>query len=345
MKAREGDLVETYEDLIFDVKGLVHPPKCIVAFIRYLPDENGERKRNGTTYRKVYSLSKRYEILKEAFPKYLVYDSIFDESLCEVPVVNVKKHYRPAEKLRELRSSRALDELESQALQLAELLKRKVNVPWSSIGISGSILVGFHNASSDIDLIVYGSENCWKIHSALEGFLNEQNGPFRSYSRRDLRTLFEFRSKDSAADFESFVRTESRKIMQGKFMDVDFFVRFVKDWSEIGEKYGDVHYRNVGYAKIKAKVVGDSESIFTPCKYCIEDVAVIKGIKVQPLDEIASFRGRFCEQARLGEVVAAQGKVERVIDKKHDREYSRLLLGNKPSDFMTLDRTIAVFHF
>jgi predicted nucleotidyltransferase len=175
-----------------------------------------------------------------------------------------------------------------------------------------------------------------KAHSALEEMFRSGHGLVKPYTQNELRTLFEFRSEDSAADFESFVRTESRKVMQGKFMDVDFFVRFVKDLSEIGEKYGDVHYRNVGYAKIKAKVVGDSESIFTPCKYCIEDVAVIKGIKVQPLDEIASFRGRFCEQARAGEAVVAQGKVERVIDKKHDREYFRLLLGNKPSDFMTL---------
>lgn len=124
--------------------------------------------------------------------------------------------------------------------------------------------------------------------------------------------------------------------MQGKFMGIDFFVRFVKDWCEIDEKYGDFQYRNAGYARIKAKIAGDSESIFTPCRYSIEDVTVVEGIKIQPIKEITSFRGRFCEQAKIGEVVVARGKVEHVIDKKHGHEYFRLLLGNKPSDFMIL---------
>ncbi|MGC9345680.1 MAG: hypothetical protein ACP5ER_02660, partial [Candidatus Bathyarchaeales archaeon] len=83
-------------------------------------------------------------------------------------------------------------------------------------------------------------------------------------------------------------------------------------------------------------VVDDSESIFTPCVYKISDVRVLEGKKLEPIKEIASFRGRFCEQARIGEVVIAQGKVERVIDDRQNREYFRLLLGNKPSDYMIL---------
>jgi predicted nucleotidyltransferase len=336
MKTCEGDFIETAQGLIFDVKGLIHPPNLVIAFIRYFPSKEGKRKRDETTYGKVYSLSKRYALLRKRFQQYLVYDTVFDETLCEVPIDDVKKLHRPVKKLLELRGSRELDLLECKALQLAELLKEKADIPLESIGISGSILVGLHTPCSDVDPIVYGSRNCMKAHSALEEMFRSGDGLVKPYTQNELRTLFEFRSEDSTADLESFVRTESRKVMQGKFMGVDFFVRFVKDWSEIVERYGDVQYRNEGYARIKAKIVEDSESIFTPCKYRIEDVAVIEGIKVQQLDEIASFRGRFCEQARVGEVVAAQGKVERVIDKKHDREYFRLLLGNKPSDFMTL---------
>lgn len=57
---------------------------------------------------------------------------------------------------------------------------------------------------------------------------------------------------------------------------------------------------------------------------------------INQIEEIASFRGRFCEQARNGETVIAQGKVEQVTDRKQNREYFRLLLGNKPSDYMLL---------
>lgn len=336
MKVREGDLVETVEGLIFDVKGLIHPLNRVIAFVRYFPDKKGKRRRNGVTYGKVYSLSKRYALLKERSPQYYVYDPVFDEIICEVPVYDVRKHYDPIEKLLELRNSKDLDQLENKTLLLAELLKEKAGIPWNAIGISGSILAKLYTRKSDIDLIVYGSENCCKVFSALESVLKDEHKLIKSYNRESLKALFDFRSKDTMASFEDFVRTECRKVLQGKFMGTDYFVRFVKDWNEMHEEYGDIKYKNCGYAKIKATVVDDSESTFTPCRYKIENVRVTGGPKLEPVLEIESFRGRFCEQARKGEAVAAQGKIEQVIDSKQSREYFRILLGNKPTDFMIL---------
>jgi len=332
-KAREGDFIETSEGLMFDVKGIIHPPNRIIAFLRYFPDEKGKRKKNSERYSKVYSLSKRYALLENRFPQYLVHNPVFDVTLCEVPVDAVKKHYKPAQKLQELRNSSSPDELENLALQLTKVLKENANIPWNAIGISGSIMARLHKPSSDIDVIVYGSKNCRKVHSTMENLLGGKQGSFKPYTRRGLKTLFDFRSKDTVVGFEDFVRSESRKVLQGKFMGTDYFIRFVKDWSEIGEKYGDVQYVNVGYARVKATVADDSESIFTPCVYKISDVRILEGPQIKPLEEIASFRGRFCEQARNGEVVIAQGKVEHVIDNKRNRKHFRLLLGNKPSDY------------
>ncbi len=332
MKGREGDLVETGEGLIFDVKGLVHPSDRVIAFIRYIPDEKGERRRGGVTYRKIYSLSERYAFLKEKLPWYFTHDSIFDEMLCEVPINDVKKHYKPVDKLQELRRSKELNMLESRASQLAQLLKEEANIPWKSIGISGSIMVGLDAANSDIDPVVYGSQSCRRVHSTLNSMFKFGHEKIRSYTLEDLKVLFDFRSKDTSMNFEDFVRTESRKVLQGKFMGTDYFVRFVKDWVEVDETYGDVQYKNVGYARIEATVVDDSEAIFTPCTYRIEDAKALEGTEFETISEIASFRGRFCEQARTGEVVIAQGKVEHVIDRKRNHEYFRLLVGTKPSD-------------
>lgn len=333
MKAREGDLIETDGNLIFDVKGLVHPSNRVVAFIRYFPDERGKRTREGRPFDKVYSLSERYALLKDRFPEYLVYDSVFDETLCEVPVDNVNKHYEPAEKLQELRSSEGLDLLQGKALWFAELLKEAADIPWNAIGISGSIMVGLHTSKSDIDPVVYGSENCKRVYSALKNMFDRKHESVKPYTKQELKALFDFRSKDTAIDFEDFLRTESRKVMQGKFIGTDYFVRFVKDWNELDEIYGDVQYKNVGYAKIEARVIDDSESTFTPCTYKVGNVRSLEGPRAEQIVEITSFRGRFCEQARKGEIVVATGKVERVKDRRQD-EHFRLLVGSRTSDYI-----------
>jgi len=332
----EGDMVETIEGLIFDVKGLIHPPSRIIAFIRYFPDKVGKRTRKGVTYGKVYSLSKRYDLLRAKFPQYLVYDSVLDETLCEVPTDAVSKLHYPVEKLRKIRNSKSLDPLEASALQLTKSVKKKAGIPWHAIGISGSIMVSLHTKDSDIDPVIYGSLECRKAHRALQNLLKDGKPSFRVYNREDLKTLFGFRSKDTEISFEDFVQTEARKSVQGKFQGRDFFVRFVKTLKEVKEKYGDVHYRNVGRARIRATVDDDSESIFTPCSYKIREVETIEGTMANQIVEIASFRGRFCEQAKTGETVVAQGKVELVCNVRENREYFRLLIGNKPSDFMIL---------
>jgi predicted nucleotidyltransferase len=109
----------------------------------------------------------------------------------------------------------------------------------------------------------------------------------------------------------------------------------VKDWNEIQENYGTVHYQTVGHAKIKASVTDDSQMIFTPCHYKIDNVEIVEGPEVESIREIVSFRGRFCEQARNGEFVTAQGKIEGVKG-EGEQEFYRVLLGNKVSDCMIL---------
>jgi uncharacterized protein len=340
MKAREGDLVETEANLIFDVKGLVHPADHVVAFIRYFPDEKGRRTREGRYFEKVYSLWRRYALLKARFPEYLVYDPVFDETLCEVPVDRVKRHFKPADKLQELRSSNRLDSLQSRALRFAELLKETSGIAWSALGISGSIMVGLQTATSDIDPVVYGSKNCNAVYSALRSMFENGHESVKAYTRQDMKVLFDFRSKDTAMGFEDFVRSEARKVMEGKFEATDYFVRFVKDWNEIDENYGDVQYKNIGNARIEATVIDDSESTFTPCTYKVENVKPLEGSKVDHIEEITSFRGRFCEQAKEGETVVAQGKVERVTHRRKNSEHFRLLVGGRHTDHIVLKHRV-----
>jgi predicted nucleotidyltransferase len=338
MRAREGDLIETSDKVIFDVKGLVHPPDKVIAFPRYIPSAEGTRGRGGKMYGKVYKLAERFQYLQQNSPQLIVFDPVFGETLCEIPVNAVTKHYTPIENLADLRKSKNSGQLEQKAVLLAEPLKEAANIPWNSVGISGSIMAGLSTAQSDIDPLVYGVENCRKAYSALETLLKDEGSRFKPYSKEELRTLFDFRSKDTRMTFEEFVEVESRKAFQGKFDGVDYFVRFVKNWDETSEKYGDVCYKNSGYARIRATVAEDSEALFTPCTYILENVKIADGPALEPIRAIVSFRGRFCEQAKTGERIIAQGKVEHVKDTRNSREHYRIIIGNKPSDYMALSQ-------
>ena len=335
MTAREGDLIETKDNVIFDVKGLVHPPNRVVAFIRYVPDPNGNRQRNGKRYAKYYSLSKRYDLLKREYPKYLVDDPVFNTLLCEVPVGDIKQHYHPTQGLQELRNRNCLDEPETATLRLIENIKEKSGAQWDKLGVSGSILVGLHESSSDIDLVVYGSETGNKVAETMNQIFDDKDNPIKAYDLNGLKELFDFRSKDTNVSFEDFVRTDSRKISHGKFMEKHFFIRFVKEINEISEQYGCIIYNPEGNARIRATIVDDSEALFTPCCYRVTNVEILNGTKVEPIEEIVSFRGRFCEHAKSGESVIAEGKLERV-QQEGRKDHFRLLLGSKPSDHMIL---------
>lgn len=332
---REGDFIETHEGLIFDVKGLVHPPHRVIAFIRYVSSLEGDRKRDARRYRKVYDLDERFAFIRENYPQYLVYDPVFGEELIEVPVEQVTRHYQPICKLAELRSRSDLNFLERRFLGFADFVVGSSHVPRGKVGVSGSVLVGLASSSSDLDLIVYGADNALKVNSILGKRLAEGKR-LRKYDRDALKTLHKDRCSRNGVSLEDYVFHELRKPFQGFFDGVEFFVRYIKDWDEGEEAYGESVYSSMGQAKIRCVVVDDSDSLFTPCYYGVEDVEVVDGALAKPVLGITSFRGRFCQQAFAGERVMARGKLERVACR--DKTYYRLVLGNRPEDFMVAVR-------
>jgi predicted nucleotidyltransferase len=341
MRPREGDLLENTNRVIFDVKGFLHPPDKIIAFPRFVPTGNGDRKRGNLTYKKIYNIAERYRFLTTHFPHYLVYDKVLGLPLCEVPINDVRRHLEPVRRLRTLRkkSPNDLSALASRALSMLTLLKTTSNVPWNALGISGSLLAQLAHTDSDIDPIVSGQKNSLEVYKAMKSLLKDKRNTISHYNRIELAKLYRFRSQDTKMSFEDFLEVERRKVLQGRFLQSDFYIRCIKDWNEIGEQYGDIIYRSVGYARIKAVIKDDSDAIFTPCRYLLEQVRFLRGKRVKEISEIVSFRGRFCEQAKKGETVLAQGKIEQASGRDGCASF-RLLLGAKTSDFMVKRRVV-----
>ncbi|MEM2984183.1 MAG: nucleotidyltransferase domain-containing protein [Candidatus Jordarchaeaceae archaeon] len=332
----EGDFIEDKNNMIFDVKGLVHPPNRVIAYLRYYPDAEGERTRkNGQKYSKVYSLEDRENYLIKHFPSYVYFDAVFGLKLEGVPRSQIKRVYKPIDKLQKLLVAEPLDDLERDTVLFVEILREESKISINKIGVSGSILVDLANTDSDVDIIVYGEKNSRRAYEALRNLFNNGNTAIKPYGEDGLRKLYNFRAKDTLMSYEDYLFSEKRKCVSGEINGRDFFMRFIKDPSEIREKYGDTKYVSLNIARIEGIVTDDRESLFTPCKYVIKHTKTLEG-EAPKISEIVSYRGRFCDQVRENEKFIAQGKVEKVITKSET--YYRLLLGGGREDFLIVKR-------
>jgi predicted nucleotidyltransferase len=333
--AVESFYLETVEGLFFAVKGLEHPPDRKIAVLRYVPDpERPDRIKDGTAYRRLYHFKEQEEYVGATCPQYRAYDPVFQATLQSVPQSMVRKVYDPRHRLQNMIRASAPERIKADAVAFTRLLREKADVPWSALGITGSLLIGLHKESSDLDIAVFGAQDGFRIHRALKGLLDSGAVPgLRRLDARGIELLYAERSADTRMDFVEFCRREKQKSNQGSFWGRGFFVRFIKEADEPGEHYGRWRYTPRGRATIKALIADDRNAIFTPCRYVLSDARGAGDAPLRDLDEIVSFRGRFCEQARTGQQVLASGTLERIQDSSGNIRH-RLLLGNFPEDTM-----------
>jgi predicted nucleotidyltransferase len=206
-------------------------------------------------------------------------------------------------------------------------------VPLENLGISGSVLVGLHQSESDIDIVVYGETQGRTVHQTLRHLLDNLSGPVRPLDGEQLMALYSSHRPDTPISFADFARLQARKVNEGFFRGVRYFIRFVKWPAQWGEQYADPSFEQLGSATILARVKDDRDAIFTPCRYPVEDVIFLKGVPGSHLQEVISFRGRFSDQVRTGEWALAKGSLERVIPQSAPA-YHRLTVGGLAGDYL-----------
>ncbi|MHA2392050.1 MAG: nucleotidyltransferase domain-containing protein [Promethearchaeota archaeon] len=341
IKGIEGDYIETKEsNLFFDVKGLLHPNDRNICFLRFYPHPEGDRIKEGMKYHKVYNLDNRYSLIRSKYPEFLFYSKELDLEVQGVRHQNIKKIYTPREFLQNLGEREDLSKMVQYSKSLCDVLINKGEIPQDSIGITGSAMVGLNKKDSDIDIIVYGTENCYNLQEILPTLFKESK-KFRKYNLEEYQAHYDWRVGGSGIQFEDFLKSEQRKLHQGKFHGYDCFIRYIKSPKDWGGNYYDYKYSNIGRIKVKALISNSKDAIFTPCSYKIDNVEMLENyltsneIDVKKILEINSFRARFCEQAQEGETVIVEGKLEKV-NYKNEIEYYRILLTDQIIDKMLI---------
>jgi predicted nucleotidyltransferase len=332
VRIREGDFIETSEGLIFDVKGIVHPPDRAIAYLRYYPNPRGSRVKCGVAYAKVYDLAERLNILQRQYPQYLFFDTFASRQLQGVPMNRIQRAYQPIEQLQSLRTKKQHDALEGTVISFTDCLQRAAQIKASDLGISGSVQIGLHGPESDIDLIVYGRQASREVQLALQRLQLSEDADIKGYQLDTYQSVYDLRWAGSEIPLPTMLELDGPKAMHGLVGHHHYFVRAVLDWNEVKEKYGDRKYQRIGIARAHCRITDHRDSLFTPCRYEVDDVEWQEGVHSADLREIVSFRGRFTEHARQDDLVVVQGMVELVQEGKE--QWSRFVLGEQPTDIL-----------
>ena len=327
MRVRTRDFIYTLDNLFFATTSYLHPEDRILSFLRYVPDPNGGRSRNGQRYSKVDS-KQAYEFLENFHSEYL-FDSDKDLKMMGVPNNKVKDILRPEERLSEIISyDHNNNKLLKKVVKLANTFNDHAGIPFSKMGVSGSILPGLYDLNvSDIDFVIFGLKN---HRMAMDTFGEiKDKSILRSISDEYWMRLYEKRIKDSSLSFKEFKWYEKRKNNRGVIDGTLFDILATRDWNEIKGKFGQEKYDSMGIAKIKC-IVSDALGAFdNPAVYKVEDVQFLEGLEV-PVTEVASFTHTYSGQAKDGEEVIVKGRLEKVIDKK--TKY-RIIVGTTRESF------------
>lgn len=317
----EGFFVRTAENLIFEIKGDVHPNDRVIAYLRYVPEDDNK-------FRKVYDLDERESYLQQLHPQYLWHSKYHGRTVQAVEKDCIAEILDPVEYAAELRKNTPKSELAAKAASLVGYITKTMKIHRNFVGITGSLLAGTATEESDIDLVVFGKDQACKLYSELSHAF-EMIPELEQYSGERLQRHLEFRWGALSEYFDILRVIEKNKLLQGVFAHVDFFIRLVKLPVESTHVYDEEEIEFLGMHTARYRIVDSSNSIFTPCEYEVEALSGSTRI-----DKVVSYRGRFTEQARAGAVVNARGRLERVRSLRTGVEYHQVVLGESPRDFM-----------
>lgn len=325
-KPKDREFLRTREGMFFCVTGYLHPPERYTAYLKYSPDPLGKWRDAETAYRRelpyyhVRNVAETIGYLEQHYPWHIHYCPVRDIRFSMVPREYVARYYDPQERLAEILAG-PRDPLEEEVCGLTIEIAACAGIGPDALGITGSILIGLHNpVFSDIDLLVYGLENAWKVREALSAGDNPHiRQPDAEFVARWTRRIAE-RFPLTLEEARYFA---GRRWNYGFYGERYFSLHPTRTDAEITEQYGDHIYRSVGAARIRAIVTEAGEALFLPATYRVESVRVLEGdARAAQVREIVSYEGIYCDIAGAGQEIEAQGKLESV-----DGEPRRLVIG------------------
>lgn len=314
---KDRDFIETVEGMFFCVVDYLHPPGKYTAYLKYSPAREGRWQRGNTIYHRelayyhAHQVSQTLDYLQARYPEYIATCSVRDMRFSMIPQDRVAVYYCPEARLAQI-LRRPDDVLEEELTTLTTSLLAATGIPPTSLGITGSILLGIHNPSfSDLDLTVYGRAAVGRLRSALTGPGIPGVGPVvpATLARWRQDVIDHHGLTEAQVDWLMTRRWNYRSYMGRRYLSF----HPTRSDEEIRERYGDHFYRDAGACRLRATIADATEAIYLPAVYRVEQVRILEGLEAD-IREICSYEGLFGQVADVGQEVEAQGKLERIDD-------------------------------
>ncbi len=330
----DRDFIETEDGFLFCVIGNVHPPDKVISYLKYIPTREETKWKGGDEFfdrilpfYSAVGISMTRKVIEENHPHYLVWDDVLGIEMIEVPRSDIKKHLLPEQRIEEILSNQ-LDELERETAELVTILSEESGVPTSAFGVTGSILLKIHNPIySDIDLIVYGKDNSFKVRDSIKRLIEESTQFYRPSGKVLEEWARELIEVQPLSLKEAMILRGKDKWDRLFFKERQFSMHPVLREDETAERYGDRIYKGEGLVEIRAKVKNNEYSLFMPAVYEVEEVQILNGPAVDDIREVTSFESIYSDIADKGEWIRVFGKLEKVFDRRVGREYHRVVVG------------------
>ncbi len=325
----DGDTVVTKDGFIFNTFGYEHPDDRVLAFLKYIPAKfqklfNLQMLKRTWKYggTQLFRAEKLYtahnyktfiETFRTNFPDYLYYCYLRNKELITAPLNLIERVFVPKDRLSALLEKKKPDSLQKLALELLNMLSTESGVGLEDFGIHGSIALDMHTPESDIDFVVYGSENFRIVEATIAHLVNAGKLSYIISNRLDSARKFQGRYNGKIIMYNATRKPEE-----------------VKTW------YGMSRFSSIDAVRFQCTVSDDTETIFRPATYKITNYTPLDAASELPLDKIpervVSNIGCYRNVARQGSEIKVAGQLERVEEIKTGAAYYQVVVGTATSE-------------
>ena len=336
----ESSIITTKDGLHCQVYGNEHPVKGILVKPKYIPTDKiacdalqcrfiaGKKMNRLSMWSDKASLAEYISKFKQAYPHYVYESELHDKErlFFWVPVECIERIYFPRRGLSELMSmpEKSLDEHLKVAYNFTNFLLGS-GLRLKDFGITYSTLMGHYMSNlSDINMVVYGKENFWK----LMAFLKEAKHPsLRWKSEKEWMEFYNKRNRFKIFDSKKFLWHAERKKSEGYFKDSLFVIFAAEREEETWFKWGQEKYSSLGLATVEGIVEDSHSSVVRPGCYTVKEAKITDGPEAaEEIEKIVFYSRDYSQLALPGERICARGLLEKVEPKKGE-PYCRVVTG------------------